>query len=388
MRITTFIHKTLMNQITLIQKTLQPHLGWHGARVSFLALFLVALFRVKTVNLNQLAAGFINKVKLESNYKRLQRFLGKFELDYITLAHLVVSLMEIPQPWVLSLDRTTWEFGDCVHNILMLGVVHNGVAFPLLWWMLDKKGNSNTDERIDLLEEFFQVFPEVEVDYLTADREFLGQDWFGYLLEQGFCEFRIRIRESDKLQDSRQSLKAKVVFSALEVGERQVLRHRRQVWGHWVYVSALRLEDGKLLIVVTNHRPHRAIADYGKRWAIETLFGCLKTRGFCLESTHLKDPERLSRMVALLTIALCWAFRTGEWLAEQKTIPVKKHGRKAKSIFRYGFDHLRQILLNLELFVDEFFHVLQFLSCTYKWDYLGYESEECQQCVTRCFLER
>ncbi|MBD3884347.1 hypothetical protein IFO70_21630 [Phormidium tenue FACHB-886] len=79
---------------------------------------------------------------------------------------------------------------------------------------------------------------------------------------------------------------------------------------------------------------------------------------------HLKDPERLSRMIALLTIALWWAFRTGEWLAIQKTILGKKHGRKAKSIFRYGFDHLRQILLNLELFVDEFFHVLQFLSCT------------------------
>ncbi|MBD3886634.1 hypothetical protein IFO70_33770 [Phormidium tenue FACHB-886] len=48
----------------------------------------------------------------------------------------------------------------------MLGEVHNGVAFPLLWWMLDKKGNSNTEEQIDLLEEFFQVFPEVEVEYL------------------------------------------------------------------------------------------------------------------------------------------------------------------------------------------------------------------------------
>jgi hypothetical protein len=364
MGITTFIHKTLMNQITLIQKALQPHLRWHRARVAFLALFLVALFRVKTVNLTQLATAFMGQAKLESNYKRLQRFLGEFELDYHRIAYFVVDLMDIPQPWVLSVDRTTWEFGDCVHNILMLGVVHQGVAFPLLWWMLDKKGNSNTDERIDLLEEFFQVFPEVEVEYLTADREFLGQDWFGYLLEQGCVEFRIRIRESDKLEKGRQSLKAKVVFSPLKVGQQQVLRHRRQVWGHWVYVSALRLEDGKLLIVVTNHRPHCAIADYGKRWAIETLFGCLKTRGFCLESTHLKDPERLSRMIALLTIALCWAFRTGEWLAEQKTIPIKKHGRRAKSIFRYGFDHLRQILLNLEVFADEFFHVLQFLSCT------------------------
>lgn len=181
--------------------------------------------------------------------------------------------------------------------------------------MLDKKGNSNTDERIELLEEFFAVFPDAEVDYITADREFLGQNWFEYLLEQVYLEFRIRIHESDKLDDGRQSLKAKVVFSNSSINQQQVLRHRRQVWGHSVYVAALRLEDGKLLIVLTNHRSHRAIADYAKRWAIETLFGCLKTRGFCLESTHLKDLERLSRMIALLTIALCWAFRTGQWLA-------------------------------------------------------------------------
>ncbi|NJO66531.1 MAG: hypothetical protein HC832_03130 [Leptolyngbyaceae cyanobacterium RM1_405_57] len=56
-----------MHQITLIRKTLQPHLAdWHGARVTFLALFLVALFRVKTVNLAQLATGFAGVAKTES----------------------------------------------------------------------------------------------------------------------------------------------------------------------------------------------------------------------------------------------------------------------------------------------------------------------------------
>lgn len=45
--------------------------------------------------------------------------------------------------------------------------------------MLNKRGNSNTSERIDLLEEFFDLFAEVKVAYLSADREFLGKDWFG-----------------------------------------------------------------------------------------------------------------------------------------------------------------------------------------------------------------
>jgi hypothetical protein len=51
----------------------------------------------------------------------------------------VAYLVAIPQLWALSIDRTHWEFSDHVFNILMLGVVHNGVAFPLLWVMLDKK---------------------------------------------------------------------------------------------------------------------------------------------------------------------------------------------------------------------------------------------------------
>lgn len=131
-----------------------------------------------------------------------------------------------------------------------------------------------------------------------------------------------------------------------------------------MYVAALRLEDGTLLIVVTNRQAQRAIADYRKRWSIEALFGCLKSRGFCLESTHLTDPERLSRMIALLTIGLCWAFRTGEWLAAQKPIVIKKHGCKAKSIFRFRFDYLRRMLLNLQEHETELVQACQFLSCT------------------------
>ena len=40
-----------MDNVNLLRDTLKPHLKWHGVRLSFLALFLIALFRVKTVNL-------------------------------------------------------------------------------------------------------------------------------------------------------------------------------------------------------------------------------------------------------------------------------------------------------------------------------------------------
>ncbi|WVL02070.1 hypothetical protein Dongsha4_07740 [Cyanobacterium sp. Dongsha4] len=32
-----------------------------------------------------------------------------------------------------------------------------------------------------------------------------------------------------------------------------------------------------------------------------------KTRGFNLESTHFNQQERLSKLLALMSLALCWA---------------------------------------------------------------------------------
>jgi Transposase DDE domain len=128
--------------------------------------------------------------------------------------------------------------------------------------------------------------------------------------------------------------------------------------------ETLRLEDGDLLVIATQSAPQSAIRDYAQQWGIETLFGIFKTRGFCLESTHLTDPQRLSKLLALLSLALCWVVLTGEWLHQNESLKLKTHGLRAKSIFRYGFDYLRNILVNLNEKMDDFLNVLQFLSCT------------------------
>lgn len=353
-----------MTEISLLQSTLKSHLPWHGARLNFLAQLLIALFRVKTVNLAELATAFSGRVQQESDYKRLQRFFRYFELDYPVIAKTVVTLMPFGCKWVVCFERTQWQFGQTTYNILMLAVAYQGVAFPLLWTLLPKRGNSNTTERTDLVSQLLNLFPRTQIAYLTADREFVGRAWIQYLLKPPLA-FRIRIRQSDRLEDGRgKALKAKVLFADLQPEQMRVLSKRRRLWGYWVYVAALRLKDGQLLVVVTSDSPETAITDYAKRWQIETLFGCLKRRGFCLESTHFNDAVRLSKLLAVLALALCWAHRLGEELAQLKPLKIKKHGRKAKSVFRYGFDYLRRILLNLNQFQLEFQSALKLLSCT------------------------
>jgi len=110
-----------------------------------------------------------------------------------------------------------------------------------------------------------------------------------------------------------------------------------------VYLSALRLDTGELLILAHSGllKEQNSVAVYGLRWEIETLFGCLKGRGFNFEDTHITKRGRIKKMVAMLAIAFCMAHKTGEWRNDNvKTIPTKTHGRLAQSLFRYGLDWL------------------------------------------------
>jgi hypothetical protein len=53
------------------------------------------LFKVKTVNLAQVATAFPGRAKVESHYKRLQRFFRGFSLEYAVIAKLVTNLLPI-----------------------------------------------------------------------------------------------------------------------------------------------------------------------------------------------------------------------------------------------------------------------------------------------------
>lgn len=98
---------------------------------------------------------------------------------------------------------------------------------------------------------------------------------------------------------------------------------------------------------------------YAQRWSIETLFSCLKSRGFDLEATRLRHDQRLERLMALLALAFAFAYRMGTWLAERTPIRIKGHGRKEQSVFRVGLDHLREVLLNLPYRREEFCRFLR-----------------------------
>ncbi len=257
------------------------------------------------------------------------------------MARLTLKLLKIEPPFVVAIDRTEWQLGAAWVNVLMLSVGYKGVSLPLFWTVLEEKGCSDNTERGDIVQQFINEFGAGSIEFVTADREFASKEWLAYLVKNKIS-FRLRIKANTLITDKRgRRIHASKMCQTMKKGERAELRRRRKLWKQSVFVAVCRKADGDNVIVVSSERSGQILLEYGRRWQIETLFGCLKTRGFRLEDTHLTRGERISSLLSLLTLATVWGLLAGEIAARNTPPKIKKHGRLEKSIFRIGLETLR-----------------------------------------------
>lgn len=329
-------------------------------RAWLLGILVIAIIKFRTVNLTKLVPCLWMKC-LETRYKQIQRFFRNFRFDGILLARFVAWFLW-EWPYVLSMDRTNWEYGKVDINILTVGIVYKGVAFPVLRKLLSKRGNSNTKERTCIMRRFMKIFWKWSIGLLLADREFIWRDRILWLMKNK-VEFILRVRNNTKIEWYG---KSKHIFHSFKYDKKyepRTLKRKRKVRWIELYITWMKTKDEYLIVISPTHHKN-AIKEYGMRWEIESLFWCLKSRWFNFEDTHLQDPERISTMMWVLSICLVWAHTVWERKSSTAPILVKKHGRKQYSIFRYGLDYLRDIFENVVEFSKEFSMVLWLLYCT------------------------
>lgn len=321
-----------------------------SAIVKLVTEFVLALIHLRNVNLTEIALAICGEAQVSSGYRRLQRFFAKAEICSKCLAKLLVKLAKLEdKKWMLIMDRTNWKFGRLHINILVLSIESFGVSIPVLWSMLDNKGgNSNRKQREDLLNSFIKIFGTKTISSLLADREFIGDHWLKFLQDKGI-NFYIRIRSDLTIGRSEGELvTANSKVKKLKNNESIVLKGQRYLGKNYrgpkVRIAALRSDKGELVIIATNDKPGCALEIYRQRWAIESLFGCLKTRGFNFENTHMTELAKIEKLLAILAIAFTLCHIVGIWRHEAKPITLKTHKRKSMSLFRYGLDYLRQML--------------------------------------------
>jgi hypothetical protein len=129
--------------------------------------------------------------------------------------------------------------------------------------MPDRRGNSDTDERIEIMEHYIRLFRGETIDCLPADREFAGARWINYPNSNNI-RYHIRIRENFYACNPRNGrrLKVSVIFARPKCGECGCLYRIYRVHGELCYLSASKVndKDGKpeLQIIISYSRPENA----------------------------------------------------------------------------------------------------------------------------------
>ena len=321
------------------------------ARIKFFGLFITALCKVQTVCFEKLSYAFDSPAQCNSSLRRIQRFMAEYALDSDLIARFVFALLPHKPPYTIAMDRTNWKFGETNINALAIAIVYDGLAFPVLYTLMDKRGNSHTKERIDIIDRFIRLFGRKSIKNLVADREFVGEAWMEYLNFQGI-EYHIRIRDNFWVKDPRTGKESKAwwMFNDLRINECRVLYRIYYVNNQLCYLSASKIKnkEGKpeLQVLISFNNPMDAHEIYAGRWQIETAFRALKSSGFNIEDTHLTNLDRIEKLFSIVTVAFTWAYLAGIYLHNNvKPIRMLKHGNKAKSLLKYGLQAIAAVLL-------------------------------------------
>ena len=336
------------------------------ARKKFIVLFVLAMIKTRAVQFCEIAQALNDEVKSSSNETRIQDFFREVELDYEQLAILLSLFLPKRGKLTLCIDRTEWDFGKCQVNILMIVVRCKHITIPLYWELLDNNsGNSNTKDRIELLNKCIGLLRK-RICLFLADREFIGHQWLKFLKDQGI-HFCVRVPKHHQITRYSGIDEYTHKVETLLEGRKVLRLNSCRVDGVWANAYVKRLADGELLYLFGTVKTELLCQIYKKRWRIECFFQNIKERGFDLESTHLRDLDKLKKLVGLVCIAYAIVANVGlHTYFKGEGIPIKNHGYKANSFSRKGIDIIREGLrrdwkANFQIFLDWVFRFLRWM---------------------------
>lgn len=349
--------------VTQLTQKLVTQLNWNVARINCLSTLIISVLNKHTVNLVILATEASGDTKCESLYRRFQNFFLKFNMPLDDIGELVISKLPKPKEgWVLSMDRTNWKYGRTHINILVVGIVINKVAFPIVWRVLPqatKRGNSNTTDRIKIMKRVLSILPAKDIRVLAMDREFCGKKWLKWI-DAKSVKYVLRI-------------KCNVLVGGKHAGKitcsKKLKSARLQaIWESNVFFSGCRITGkntrDKYLYVVSNYyNGNEALGLYKKRWGIEQVFSHFKKRGFDLETTHMSDGGKIEKLFGVLTLAFLISYG---WGCEMTKKTLLTNYQKRKSIFRLGLDRITNMLTHRKRFDDDIMELLEWF-CSEKY---------------------
>jgi hypothetical protein len=338
-----------------ISAALEERLPWQRkTQRENLALLVATMLSERSANLMSLAAALPRQPgRIDMRYQWVVRVLANplIECDMVMLpfANEVLARAQAeagPGERVdLILDQSR---ASERHQILMLALRWGERALPLAWRVEETEGAIGFGVQKGLLDTVAAWLPELARVRLLGDRFYGTPALIAYCQLRGW-DYRLRLKGNLRLWiDGADAgpvehlARGTPFLTGVELTARRVRTNVGFLQDHRAAIPRRDVSEAdsgheEPWIVAMSEAPgYLATLDYARRWGIEPMFSDFKTRGFGLADSQIRYPDRLARLVLVMSLALYFAVSTGQWDAAHHATPAerKRPEQRPKNVLR------------------------------------------------------
>jgi hypothetical protein len=292
-----------------------------------LALLGATMLEARTANLMTLAT-FLprNAARADMRDQWIARFIDNHRVDCDAVmepfARAVLATAAASGRIVLIMDQTK---ASERHQVLMLAVRFGERALPLAWRVAATQGAIGFTEQKTLLDAVTPWLPSGAEICLMADRFYGTPDLIELAKTKGWS-YRLRLKANLRaVVEGRSTTLAQHAGRSWCYLSNVELPHRRVVTNIGIIRDPG--HDQPWLIAMSEKPGYLTTLDDAARWGIEPMFSDFKSRGFGLEQSQLRSPDRLARLLLVMGLALHVAVSTGCGTPPTIPPPMKKSPR-------------------------------------------------------------
>ena len=300
-----------------------------------LALLVATMLEARSANLMELAAVLPRAAgRIDMRYQWIVRVLANPLIDcdevMAPFAREVIGQVAAAAGRVeVILDQSKLSER---HQVLMLALRWGERALPLAWRVEQTAGPIGQARQRELLDVLAAWLPEGVAVLVLADRFYGTPGLIAACAARGW-DYRLRLKGSLRVfVPGRSGGVAGVSARVADLVKTQPYLAGVELTARRVPTSIGTIPDpghDEPWIVAMSDKPgYLSTLDYARRWSIEPMFSDFKSRGFGLDDTQIRYPDRLSRLVLVMALAIYWAVSTGLWDKAHHPLPAEAKPRR------------------------------------------------------------
>jgi hypothetical protein len=326
----------------------QRQIQWRDARhLQTLCWMVIGMIQSQNVHLNGFGVYVEGRAqRAQSHQRRFRRWLSNRRIDVATAHHTLVK--QALSGWgherlYLSLDTTVVWNCFC---IVWVGVVYRGRTVPVAWRVVAQSRSTVrlwTVQRV--LRQAQRILPDGASVVLLADRGFADGKLMKYLRENLGWHFRIRIKRSFQFQHQGQWYKVSGVqlplggayfTGAVSIGKTRPYPNVYLAFAH-------DKQSGEMWTIVSDEPTNlQTFAQYRLRFQVEESFLDLKSNGFHLEASRLRDKFALSQLCGVIALTMLFLVLQGVQVVNSgQRRRVDAHWHRGMSYLKIGWNWIR-----------------------------------------------